>query len=161
MSRLPGLSTRLRPATPADTAAILALTHELADFDVPPWRSADDIRRADQPMLEAALAGTPPDQRLVVAEHEGGIAGFAYVVTHRDYFTGEEHAYLEDLAVAPRTRGQGVAGALMQDVERWARARGYRHLRLAVWFQNHRARGLYEHLGYRPETMYYQKDLGA
>lgn len=151
----------LRPATPDDAPAVLALTHELADFEVPPWRNADDIRRADQPILEAALAGTPPDQLLIVAQHEGGMAGFAYVVTHRDYFTGEAHAYLEDLAVAPHARGQGVAGALMQAVEAWARAQGYHQLRLAVWFQNQRARGLYEHLGYHPETMYYRKDLGA
>lgn len=151
----------LRPATPGDAPAVLALTQELADFDVPPWRNADDIRRADLPILDAALAGTPDDQLLVVAEHGDGIAGFAYVVTSRDYFTGLPHAYLEDLAVAPPARGLGVAGALMQEAEAWARARGYRQLRLAVWFQNHRARGLYEHLGYRPETMYYQKDLGA
>lgn len=150
----------IRPATPADAPAVIALTRELADFDVPPWRTADEIRAADQPMLRQALAGTAPDQLLLVAEHAGSVAGFVYVVTNRDYFSGELQAYVEDLAVAPATRGQGIAGALMQAVERWARTRGYRRIRLAVWFQNERARRFYDHAGFQPETMYYIKELG-
>jgi ribosomal protein S18 acetylase RimI-like enzyme len=149
----------IRPATPADEPAVLTLTHELADFAVPPWRTADEIRQADLPILRAALATTPPDQLLLVAQDHGRMQGFVYAVTNRDYFTGELHAYVEDLAIAPDARGKGVARQLMGAVEEWARAQGYRRIRLAVWAQNERARGLYEHIGYRPETMYYIKHL--
>lgn len=151
--------TTLRPATPADRSAILALTRELADFPVPPWRTAAEIQVADHAILEAALARTPDDQLLLVAEREGRVLGFVYAVTNRDYFSGEPHAYVEDLAISPDARGLGLARDLMQAVEAWASTRGYRRIRLAVWFQNLRARGLYEHLGYQPETMYYLKDL--
>ena len=149
----------IRPATPADEPAVLALTCELADFAVPPWRTAGEIRQADLPILRAALASTPLDQFLHVAEDDGRILGFVYAVTNRDYFTGELHAYVEDLAIAPDARGKGVARELMEAVEDWTRAQGYRRIRLAVWAQNERARGLYEHLGFRPETMYYIKEL--
>lgn len=149
----------LRNATPLDEGAILALTRELADFPVPSWRTADEIRQADLPILRAALAGTPPDQLLLLAEEAGVVLGFVYVVTNRDYFSGEAHAYVEDLAISPDARGKGVARALMQAAEDWTREQGHHRIRLAVWYQNERARGLYEHLGYQPETMYYIKEL--
>jgi GNAT superfamily N-acetyltransferase len=160
MSNVP-LASRLmlRPAGPSDRSAVLALARELADFPVPPWRTADEIRVADHPILEAALARTPDDQLLLVAERGAQVLGFVYAVTNRDYFSGELHAYVEDLAILPGARGLGLARELMQAVEDWALKRGYRRVRLAVWFQNQRARGLYEHLGYQPETMYYLKDL--
>jgi GNAT superfamily N-acetyltransferase len=148
-----------RTALPTDADAVLALTHELADFPVPAWRTADEIRRADRPILQAALAGTPADQLLLVAEAEGRLVGFVFVVTNRDYFTGEPHAYVEDLVTAPEARGKGVARALMDEAEGWARAQGHRRIRLAVWAQNERARTLYQRRGYQPETMYYLKEL--
>lgn len=150
---------RLRPAVPADAPIVARLAGELADFPVPPWRTAEEIARADLPILEAALARTPDDQLLLMAEGETGPAGCVYVVTNRDYFTGEALAYVEVLAVAPEARGAGVARALMEAAEGWARTLGYRRIRLAVWNQNERARGLYEHLGFLPETMYYLKEL--
>lgn len=151
----------LRTAGPGDEPAVVRLAGELADFPVPPWRTAGEIARADLPILRAALARTPDDQLLLIAEHEAGVAGCVYVVTNRDYFSGEAHAYVEVLAVAPEARGLGVARRLMDAADAWARGRGYRRMRLAVWHQNERARGLYEHLGFQPETMYYLKELDA
>ncbi len=151
----------LRPARPDDEPAVARLAGELSDFAVPPWRSAEEIARADLPILRAALAHTPEDQLFLVAEGGTGLAGCVFVVTNRDYFTGEAHGYIEVLAVAPEARGMGVARRLMDAAEAWARGRGYRRIRLAVWSQNERARGLYEHLGFLPETMYYLKELDS
>lgn len=152
---------RLRAATAADRPDVTRLAGELADFPVPPWRTAGEIARADLPILQAALEQTPNDQLFLIAEGETGMAGCVYVVTNRDYFTGEAHGYIEVLAVAPEARGTGVARQLMEAAETWAVGRGYRRIRLAVWSQNERARGLYEHLGFLPETMYYLKELDA
>lgn len=152
---------RLRAATAADELDVTRLAGELSDFPVPPWRTAEEIARADLPILQAALKHTPQDQLFLVAEGESGMAGCVYVVTNRDYFTGEAHGYVEVLAVAPEARGTGVARLLMDAAESWARTQGYRRMRLAVWSQNERARGLYEHLGFLPETMYYLKELDA
>jgi ribosomal protein S18 acetylase RimI-like enzyme len=151
----------IRPARPDDEPGVVRLAAELADFPVPPWRTPGEIARADLPILQAALRQTPDDQLFLVAESEEGMAGCIYVVTQRDYFTGEALAYIEVLAVAPEARGMGVARKLMDAAESWATGRGYRRIRLAVWSQNERARGLYEHLGYQAETMYYLKELDA
>ncbi len=151
----------LRPARPDDEPGVVRLAAELADFPVPAWRTPGEIARADLPILQAAVRQTPDDQLFLVAERDEGMAGCIYVVTQRDYFTAEALAYIEVLAVAPEARGMGVARKLMDAAESWATGRGYRRIRLAVWSQNERARGLYEHLGYQAETMYYLKELDA
>ena len=79
--------------------------------------------------------------------------------TTEDYFTHEPVAHVEVLAVDPAARVRGVARALMQAAESWARTQGFARISLNVWVQNERARGLYEHLGYGPETMHYLKNL--
>ena len=63
------------------------------------------------------------------------------------------------LAVARDAEGRGVGGALMRAAEDWARERGYGKLTLNVFEGNARARAVYAHLAYRPETMRYIKFL--
>ena len=81
------------------------------------------------------------------------------LTTQEDYFTHEPVPHIEVLAVDPAAQGRGVARALMHAAESWAREQGFERISLNVWVQNERARGLYEHLGYEPETMHYLKDL--
>lgn len=50
--------------------------------------------------------------------------------------------------VDPRFRGRGVGGALIREVERWARTSGASSLRLSVRKGNHAAIGLYERHGF-------------
>ncbi len=54
---------------------------------------------------------------------------------------------------------QGVARSLMDAVEHWAKRRGYAWVTLNVFDRNTRAKGLYDRLGYLPETVHYRKDL--
>ena len=55
--------------------------------------------------------------------------------------------------------GRGLARRLVERVEQWARARGSVRVDLNVFCANRRARGFYEHLGFRPETVRYVKDV--
>ena len=75
----------------------------------------------------------------------------------RDYFTGEEHGHVGIIAVAAPAEGRGVGTALMRAAERWAQDAGFAKLTLTVFEGNRRARAIYEHLGYRPETLRYVK----
>jgi len=59
---------------------------------------------------------------------------------------------LEDLFVTPETRNTGVATALMQYAETFARQTGAERLTLATAHDNHQAQALYKELGYLPET---------
>jgi len=63
---------------------------------------------------------------------------------------------LEDLYVAPNGRRRGVASALMQHAETFARETGAERLTLATAHDNRRAQSLYKRLGYiRDEHFWY------
>jgi GNAT superfamily N-acetyltransferase len=61
--------------------------------------------------------------------------------------------------VTESAEGRGLGRALLEAAEEWARRQGYAHVTLNVFAANQAARGLYEHLGYRPEQVRYRKEL--
>jgi GNAT superfamily N-acetyltransferase len=148
----------VRRATIDDEAAVLALADQLAAFPVPAWRTAREIQRADDGVIRESLHDAPGTVAFV-ADGPGGIDGVVCLTTQVDYFTHEPVPHIEVLAVNPAAQGRGVARALMDAAESWARTRGHARISLNVWVQNERARGLYEHLDYKPETIHYLKEL--
>jgi ribosomal protein S18 acetylase RimI-like enzyme len=156
------MTIALRPARNADEPGLLLLLERLADFPLPAWRTGPQIAGADRELLIAAVRQPTPDISILVAEDPSAtLAGFSFATTRQDYFTGRLHAHVEVLTIAAGFEGKGIARALMQATETWARDRGYPHVTLNVFATNDRARNLYERLGYRPETLHYLKPLGA
>lgn len=151
---------RIRAAGADDEPFLLALTARLADFPVPAWRTAREIADADHQLLLAALHQPREDAAILVAEDASGRpSGYVFLTTRSDYFTGRPFAHVEVLAIEVAAQGAGAARALMEAGEAWARVRGYAGVTLNVFATNQRARGLYEHLGYQPETLHYLKAL--
>ncbi len=152
----------IRPALPADEAALVALSPRLAAFPLPSWRSAEEIAAADHRILLDALHRPEGETMILVAVDEAGeVLGYVFTSSRTDYFTGERHGHVEVLALAPRAEGHGLARRLMTAAESWAIGLGYRLMSLNVFATNTRARGLYHRLGYGEETMHYVKDLRA
>ena len=152
--------TSIRTVGAGDLPSVLALTARLADFPLPPGRTSREIALADHPILRAQVDDPRDDVLFLVAEDEPGRPlGTIFTNTKRDYFTGASIAYVEVLAVAEDAAGRGVARLLMQETERWARARGLARVDLMVFSANERARGFYEHLGYRDEFSRYVKEI--
>ncbi len=149
----------VRPARRTDRAFALATVMRLGAFGPPPWRTPDEIGEADARVVRAFFEGPPPGASLLVAESDAEPLGFIYLETLRDYFVGEEHGHVGILAVTEAAEGKGAGGALMRAAEAWARERGYRRLTLNVFDGNARARAIYDHFGYRPETVRYVKLL--
>jgi ribosomal protein S18 acetylase RimI-like enzyme len=151
----------IRPARQDDDAFLVALTPRLGDFPLPAWRTAEEIARADRQLLHDALTGELPHSAILVAELSPGgeRAGYVFATTKHDYFTRVAHAHVEILAVETAAQGSGVARALMDAIEQWARRRGYTWVTLNVFDRNTRARALYDSLGYEPETIHYRKAL--
>ncbi len=155
------LTMTIRLARLDDEDWLIRMTRRLADFELPPWRSADEIAQGDRGILRDALRGLTPGAVILVAE-EGIPAtrlGYVFATTKHDYFTQALHAHIEVLVVDPNAEARGIAGALMAAVETWARDAGYGYVTLNVFDTNRRARGLYDRLGYRPETVHYRKEL--
>ena len=117
----------LRPATPADIAAITAIYRPAvltgtASFELEPPGEDEMLRR----FRAIAEAGYP----YVVAELDGRIAGYAYVNAYRSRpayrFTVEDSVY-----IAPDAQGKGVGRALLDRLIGTCRDDGYR-LMIAV-----------------------------
>ena len=150
----------IRVARPADEATLVGMLHLLADFPVPRWRTARQIADADLRILLEALHRPDPTTSILIAEDPPGtVVGFVFATTRQDYFTGRPHAHIEVLAVQPLAQGRGIARALIDATEAWARGRGHASVTLNVFADNTRARTVYQRLGYLAETVHYIKPL--
>jgi ribosomal protein S18 acetylase RimI-like enzyme len=148
----------IRPATPDDEGALLGLAARMANFELPPWRSAAEITGADgQDMIDALRAGNP-DHEVLVAEQDGVAAGCLYLMVATDFF-GRRHAHLSVIATSEAAEGSGVGRVLLTYAEDWARERGLPLLTLNVFAENLRARRFYERAGFRVELVKYVKQV--
>ena len=154
------MTVHVRPSLPADREYISSLVTRFSEFDLPDWRSADEIDRTNRLSLQKALEEPEPGAAILVAEDETqGPVGFIHLETQVDYFSGEKHGYVSDLAVSKSLEGRGVGRILLEAAEAWARSNGYRLLTLYVFSANARARRVYERNGFRPELVKYVKEI--
>src|SRR5262249_23318517 len=133
----------LRAATVADEGFLLALTPRLADFPLPPWRTAPEVAAADHPiLLDAVRRPTAATLILVALDPPPTPVGYVFVTTEEDYFTKRPHAHVEILAVTPEAVGRGLGRVLLDAAEAWAAERGYGAIGLNVFATNERARAV-------------------
>lgn len=145
----------IRGAVAADRDFVLALADRLVSFEVPAFRTKDELAEGDRRALAEWFRGPKPGEALFVAGHDGRPAGCAYLVTLVDYFNERPHAHLSVLAVTAEAEGKGVGSALLDQSEAWARERGSDRLSLSALVTNSRARAFYERRGYAGEHIRY------
>jgi GNAT superfamily N-acetyltransferase len=142
----------IRQAVNADRDWILSQAFRLHEFGPPPWRPRSVMDAAAARSIADTLDHSAPDAIVLVAEdEEARLVGFIHMCSETDFFTAERHGHVSDLVVARDGEGRGVGRALLEAGERWAAERGYRLVTLNVFRDNHRARTLYERVGYVPE----------
>jgi L-amino acid N-acyltransferase YncA len=114
----------IRPAAPRDLAAITgiydhAVRHGTASFEIEPPDQAEMTRR-----FEALRAGSYP---YLVAELDGGIAGYAYAGPYRArpayHWTVEDSIY-----IAPQSQRRGIGRLLLERLLVEAEAGGFRQM---------------------------------
>ncbi|NUW42920.1 GNAT family N-acetyltransferase [Nonomuraea rhodomycinica] len=140
----------IRRATPADVPAILALIHDLAEYE----KAAHEVRASEE-QLRAALFAAEPAVFAHVAEEEGPdgereVVGFALWFLSFSTWRGTHGVYLEDLYVRPDRRGGGHGRALLAELARICVERGYHRLEWSVLDWNEPAIGFYRALGAVP-----------
>ncbi len=157
------MTYRLRPATKADEATIWKATMETVWTDVPEdEKAALDRRTFEAEFREYARPFVEGRQgeRFVAEDEAGRFLGYIIVGELRPFFSPHVVGFVYDIWVAPEHRRDGVGRFLLMEAERWAKARGYRKIKLEVAEPNRPARGLYEKEGYAAERMYLAKRLG-
>ena len=108
------------------------------------------VKRAAADFAEG-LAELPADSAVFVAEVDGRIVGYAYVLPSPEDNVPARTSELGSLYVMEDVAGTGVAGALMDATVQHARAAGQGILTLWVRRENGRARHFYEKHGMRPD----------
>lgn len=139
-----GATTRhaLRPATPADCAAIVALIRELAVFE-----RLEHLVVVTPESLQVQMFGLRPAAEAVVGEVDGQVVAFALFFTNFSTFLGLPGLYLEDLYVQPAHRGTGLGKALLSHLGALAVARGCGRFEWSVLDWNESAIRFYEKMG--------------
>jgi GNAT superfamily N-acetyltransferase len=137
----------IREATPADVPEILAMIHELADYEKAPHEVV-----ATPGLLRDALFGDDPAVYALMAEDDesGQSVGFALWFRNFSTWLGRHGLYLEDLYVRPSHRGHGYGKALLQELARIAVDRGYGRFEWWVLDWNQPALDFYRSIGAVP-----------
>jgi GNAT superfamily N-acetyltransferase len=104
----------------------------------PPAWDPERARKA----LEAATADDA--STVLIAEHRAELLGFATAYLDLNSVRFGLRCWIEDLAVSPEHRSQGVGGALLDAAKAWARERGATHLELDTGLARDGAQRFYE-----------------
>ena len=128
----PASDVRIRPATVADLAGIIALerdSHSAAHWPEPTYGR---IFSADSPTRIV----------LVVEDHDAGLRGFAIARA-----VGEE-GEIENIVVDRKRQNQGLGAKLLEKIIQRSRSQNVRRLFLEVRESNAAARALYQKCGF-------------
>jgi GNAT superfamily N-acetyltransferase len=135
-------SLAIREASRDDTALLLAMIRELADYE----RAAAQVTGTEQ-QLDAALFGARPAAEAVIASSRQEPLGFALFYPTFSTWQCLRGLWLEDLYVRPQGRGLGVGRALLGHLASLAVRRGYGRVEWSALHWNAPAIGFYERLG--------------
>jgi RimJ/RimL family protein N-acetyltransferase len=146
MGSRPVAEMRIREANLDDAPTLLQFMSDLNEECLPfiyrreCARTLEEERSFVQKLLDAETS------TLLVAEAGGGVVGVL------DFRAGRHeqraHAGEFGVSVARNWRRRGIGGALIGELERWAKSRSIRRIELHVFSNNAAAIRLYEKLGF-------------
>ena len=136
---------RIRAATPADAALVMAFIRDLAAYE----KLLDDVI-ATPADIERALFASQPRVFCDIAEWDGAPAGFALWFYNFSTFRGRHGIYLEDLFVKPVFRGNGIGKALLVGLAQRAVKEGCARVEWSVLDWNEPSINFYKSLGAVP-----------
>jgi len=144
---------KVRPASRADFEAVAALLEELGRPTV------GDATRADcRAVFEEQVVDPNAHHIVVEDEHENVVAFCSLHFRERlNYATPE--AWVPDLIVSEAARRRGIAGAILEEVERRARARNCHAIQLESGYQRAEAHHLYRTFNMRDAGKSFYKPL--
>ena len=135
----------VRPVRPDDVPAVVALVHELADYEKARYEA-----RLTEAQLTGVLFGDSPALFGHVAEHGGHVVGMALWFLNFSTWRGTHGIYLEDLYVSPAHRGTGLGRELLRTLAAVCVERGYSRLEWSVLDWNTPSIEFYEAQGAVP-----------
>jgi GNAT superfamily N-acetyltransferase len=136
----------IRRAEKSDADEVFALARDFG-LTFRPERQAFDAA------LPELLAND--DALLLAAVMEGRVRGYLLGFVHLTLFANGPVAWVEEAMVQSGARRQGIGRALLEEFERWARAREAGYVAMAT----RRAPEFYRALGYEASATFFRKVL--
>lgn len=137
-----------------DRRFIEGLNSRLTDVIEAPTHSSSDVESFQNAFTATAweLDGGKCATFLAI-EETGNRIGYVNVREGTDDVLGEACGYIALLAVKQEHEGRGIAKALVERAEQWAREMGFSRVALDVFASNDHALKFYERAGFQPETI--------
>jgi GNAT superfamily N-acetyltransferase len=132
----------IRPAGVADVPELLAMIHELAEFE----NLSEQVICTEDHLVRALFDAEAVVHDTVVEAEDGSLAGHALWFRTFSTFLGQTGIWLEDLYVRPDHRRRGYGSALLKDLR--GRTSGRVEWEVLDW--NAQAVDFYQELGARP-----------
>jgi N-acetylglutamate synthase-like GNAT family acetyltransferase len=142
-----------REATPGDVPSLLDLFDQLREAG--PRRSvsipSDPAAQREAAALRFADVIGDPEQRLLVAEDESGLAGMVLCsIGTSTTLVSAPAVVLSHLTVSAKSRRSGVGRVLVAAATNWASDCGIDHVRVAVYAGSREANRFFARLGFAP-----------
>jgi GNAT superfamily N-acetyltransferase len=128
----------IRPAQTGDVPSLLVLIRELAEFE------KLEVKNSEEVLLRDGF-GTNPKFRVLIAEWDGQLAGYAFFFPFYSTFVGPG-MFLEDLFVRVQFRGKNIGSRLLSRVAAIAIGEGCFVMRWQVLDWNQPAIDFYKKL---------------
>jgi GNAT superfamily N-acetyltransferase len=114
----------IRPARLDDVPAVVAMVHELAEFEKAP----DQCHLTEQQLRDTLFGDRPALFGHVAVSADDVPVGVALWFLNFSTWEGTHGIYLEDLYVRPAARGSGAGGGLLAALAQVCVERGYRRM---------------------------------
>jgi ribosomal protein S18 acetylase RimI-like enzyme len=132
----------IREAETSDVPVILSLLADFAAFE-----NLSEFLTISEDDLREAMFGESSFVEGLVCEFEGQTAGFAIFYPRFSSFRGQRGYYLEDIYIDSSYRGRGFGEALLREIARKGKARGFGRIDFQVLEWNFAAIEFYKALG--------------
>lgn len=146
------MNLRIRPADLTDARDAASIAMLLNSYAVEPVGGGKPLPRDVQERLVPALRDIPRAVVLLAVADDAPI-GIAVCFVGFSTFRARPLLNIHDLAVLPQHRRKGVARALLQAAEDYARRQGCCRVTLEVLDSNSGARELYRRFGFDDSTI--------
>jgi len=148
------MTTRVRPATPADSAVIYRFIRDLAEYE----KLLHEVDATEAGVARALFCEHP---RIFcdIAETNGEAVGFALWFYSFSTFRGRHGVYLEDLFVRPDARGTGAGRALLRRLAQRCLDENLARLEWSVLDWNQPAIVFYDGLGATSKSEWIMRQL--
>jgi ribosomal protein S18 acetylase RimI-like enzyme len=152
----------IRPAIPGDRAELRRAMVELQDSERRLHATRLPGEKIADAYLDWMLNQAKANGAVLVAERGGSFAGFVagWIETGESLAEtpdSNRFGYISDICVMPAFRGQRIAARLLEGIEQYLHRAGVVRLRITALAANTSARVSYEHAGFTPYEILYEK----